>query len=105
MENYYDENDSDQETSTKNNHDHSGDNEDLSTDIVKKMNEEYRKNNENNFPLIEMRSENGLDECICDIHINCPYCIAQQRKVVTQSILKKRMKGLRKKKRKNIKAC
>ena len=41
------------------------------------MNEEYRKNNENNSPLIEMRSETGLDECICDIDINCPYCIAQ----------------------------
>ena len=35
MENYYDENDSDQGTSIKNNSDHSGDNEDLSTDIIK----------------------------------------------------------------------
>ena len=77
MENYFDENDSDQKISSEHNSDDCGDNEDLSTDIVKKINEENRKNKEKHVLSNEKRSESGLDECICDIDINCPYCAAQ----------------------------
>ena len=41
------------------------------------MNEENRKNNEKHDLSNEKISETGLDECICDIDIDCPYCTAQ----------------------------
>ena len=77
MKNYMDENDLDPKSSSEHNSDDSGDNEDLSTDIVMKMNEENRKNNEKHDLSNEKISESGLDECICDIDIDCPYCTAQ----------------------------
>ena len=49
MENYFDENDSDQKISSKHNSDDTVDNEDLSIDIVKKINEENRKIKKNVF--------------------------------------------------------
>ena len=73
IEKYYDKNDFDKESSS----DDSGDDEDHSSDIVKKINEKHRENNENKFLLIEKRSETGLEECTCDIDIDCPYCTAQ----------------------------
>ena len=45
--------------------------------FVKKINEENRKNKEKHVLSNEKRSETELEECICDIDINCPYCAAQ----------------------------
>ena len=47
------------------------------SDIVKKLNEEHRVLNkkENNTEKDEI--EIGLNECICDFDIDCPYCAAE----------------------------
>ena len=78
MEKYYDKNDFDKESSSKNYSDDSGNDEDHSSDIVKRINEKHRENNEKKFLLIKEVSE--TDKCTCDIDINCTL---MQRKVVT----------------------
>ena len=51
------------------------DENDLS-DIVKRMNEEHRVNQGLNLRTDD-EGQDGIENCICDIDIDCPYCHAQ----------------------------
>ena len=59
--------------------DNMNDNTDSSSDIVKQLNEEHRANQEKDILRDNERkeSEPGLEECICDFDIDCPYCTEQ----------------------------
>ena len=81
MEIFPDETNSDDDESDKGNTSNDSSEEFISSDIVKKLNEEHRQNigvtgsveNENTL----RGSETGIDECFCDYDIDCPYCAAQ----------------------------
>ena len=59
--------------------DNMNDNTDSSSDIVKQLNEEHRANQEKDILGENQRKETepGLEECICDFDIDCPYCTEQ----------------------------
>ena len=46
------------------------------SDIVKKMNEKHRMNEEIDIRTVD-EGQVGIETCICDIDIDCPYCQAQ----------------------------
>ena len=46
------------------------------SDIVKRLNQEYRQNKEDEIISDEDELENDLD-CTCEVDVNCPYCTAQ----------------------------
>ena len=45
-------------------------------DIIKQLNEEHRKNQELETSAVD-EEKYGVENCICDYDINCPYCKAQ----------------------------
>lgn len=47
------------------------------SDIVKKLNEEHRVLTKKEKDNEKVESEIGLNECICDFDIDCPYCAAE----------------------------
>ena len=47
------------------------------SDIVKKLNEEHRVLNKKENNTEKDETEMGLNECICDFDIDCPYCAAE----------------------------